>query len=1083
MMKNWIKNSHQINKFNKIYMKRTVWQIAIIILFAVFLGLYNAPASVQKALHLPDSITKDKIHLGLDLQGGSQLDYKVDLRKVPAKDQAAIVDGVLQVITKRVNGLGVSEPSIYTSNVGDEQHIIVELAGIKDLEEAKKVVGKTIQLEFKEQKEKADPQEVERMKEYAQNVLKNILKKNDITLAGKEEEQNNIGKVKYELDPEFSFANDQPKNIATVLKDMKKGDIYKKLVDASDDEYAVNQSGQLSKKEGVYAIKLVDEQETVRFDKQAYVSHILLSYKGAQKADEKVTRTQTDAFQAAKEVLAKIKAGEDFSTLAKTYSDDPGSKNQGGVLPSPVNKSAQYVQVFKDASLALKAEGDISEITSSEFGYHIIKATKIETDVKERQVKLEKVFFSTAADMWRTTGLDGSQFTHADVNFDQLYQPYVSIQFNAEGAKLFEEITGRNVEKPLAIFVGGEFISSPTVKNKISGGSAQISGRFTVEDANNLARDLNTGAIPAPVLLVGQHTIGSTIGQEALTKSVKAGLLGLLIVAIFMIVYYRLPGLLAVGALSLYSLILIFLIKSEINLIIAFLFSAIIFVAVTYKLLKANEPALEKILSFLLACFLLFFVAFLLRTPVTLTLAGVAGVILSIGMAVDANILIFERMKEELRSGKTLAAAVDAGFDRAWSSIRDSNYSSLLTCAILFYLGSSIVKGFAFNLAAGIIVSMFTAITITKTLLKAFIGTKYGQNLWLFGVKQGAKERPIIKFMSRSKIFLGASATMITLGVIATLIFGFKPGLDFTGGTLMEFKFVNKDKVVTTETLKTALTEIGTELNKAVPIATKTPAISPIADKTTQSTELSSTEEKLDLENAQIISSGEDGFIVKTKYISNETHDKIVTELKTKLDKNMEELRFTTIGAVVGGSMQNKAIWAVVATCLMIMLYLAFTFRKIPKHVNPWRFGIAAIIALVHDIWITIGVFVIIGYFTNFEIDILFITALLTILGFSVHDTIVVFDRLREHLRIDEKEDIETIADISMTQTLSRSINTSLTAVLTLTAMLIFGSSSIFYFILTLDIGIIIGTYSSIFIATPVVVYWTKWALNKKAAK
>ncbi|MBI4995043.1 peptidylprolyl isomerase [Candidatus Peregrinibacteria bacterium] len=621
-------------------MKRTTVQVLVIIVFALILGLFNAPKNIQSAISMPKFMQDMKIHLGLDLQGGSQLDYKMDLRKVPEKDQEAIVNGVLQVITKRVNGLGVAEPSIYTSSIGDEKHIIVELAGIKDLEEAKRVVGKTIQLEFKEQKDKADPLEVEKMKEYAQNVLRGALKKNDLSLIGREEEQNNIGKVKYETDTDFTFINDLSSETAKAVKTLKPGEIYSKLIESSGDEYEAVTGGQIRKKEGVYIVKLVEEKEALKYDKQVYVSHILIAYKGAQNADSKITRTQDDAYKSAKEILAKAKAGENFSDLAKTYSDDPGSASKGGVLADPVNKNAQYVQVFKDNALKLENANEISDIVSSEFGYHIIKATDIQKNVKEKQVKLEKIFFSTAPDMWKGTGLTGLHFTHADVNFDQLYQPYISIQFNPDGAKLFEEVTGRNVNKPVAIFVGGEMISAPNVKEKISGGSAQITGRFTVEEANNLARDLNTGAIPAPVLLVGQHTIGSTIGQDALDKSVKAGLIGLLAVAIFMLLYYRLPGALAVCALSIYSLILLFLIKSEIHLIIAFAISAIIFAAVVYKILKAQEPTLEKILSFILGCFLLFFIAFLLRTPVTLTLAGVAGVILSIGMAVDARLLL-----------------------------------------------------------------------------------------------------------------------------------------------------------------------------------------------------------------------------------------------------------------------------------------------------------------------------------------------------------------------------------------------------------------------------------------------------------
>ncbi|MBI2588489.1 protein translocase subunit SecD [Candidatus Berkelbacteria bacterium] len=265
------------------------------------------------------------------------------------------------------------------------------------------------------------------------------------------------------------------------------------------------------------------------------------------------------------------------------------------------------------------------------------------------------------------TGLTGAQLKKANVTFDQNGNPEVAISFNKEGADKFKEITTRNLQKPVVIALDNEIVSAPTVQSAISDGNAVITGNFNIKEAKDLALQLNSGALPVPIKIAEQRRIGPTLGQESVKRSLVAGLVGILLVGLFMILYYRLPGLLATLALLFYGL----------------------FVLALFKLI-----------------------------PVTLTLAGVAGFILSIGMAVDANILIFERMKEELRAGKAKREAIEDGFRRAWSSIRDSNVSSLITCLILYYGTTGLVRGFAVTLALGILVSMFTAITVSRTFLR-----------------------------------------------------------------------------------------------------------------------------------------------------------------------------------------------------------------------------------------------------------------------------------------------------------------------------------------------------------------------------
>lgn len=292
---------------------------------------------------------------------------------------------------------------------------------------------------------------------------------------------------------------------------------------------------------------------------------------------------------------------------------------------------------------------------------------------------------------FKPTGLTGKQFKRATLEFDQRTGvPQIALQFDAEGTKLFADITSRNVGKRVAILLDGQVLSAPTVNTPITDGRAIITGQFTVQEARDLVTRLNSGALPVPIKLIQQQNVGATLGLISVRKSIAAGLIGFAIVALFMIIYYRLPGFLAVVALSIY----------------AFLSLAV------FKLIG-----------------------------VTLTLAGIAGFILSVGMAVDANILIFERTKEELRKGKTLQAAIEDGFNRAWLSVRDSNFSSLITTLILGYFGSSIIRGFAVTLGLGILISMFTAITVTRTFLRLLVGHNLLVHHWLYGVNVMSEEK------------------------------------------------------------------------------------------------------------------------------------------------------------------------------------------------------------------------------------------------------------------------------------------------------------------------------------------------------
>jgi len=1049
------------------------WHLPVIILLAAGLLVIDLPSQYQS--FLPQSVQDMKINLGLDLQGGSQLDYKIDLRSVDDADKKDIIEGVTEVISKRVNKLGVSEPNIYSSKVADEQHIIVELAGIKDLNEAKATVGKTIQLEFKEENTEISADLVEDIKTQAE-TFRNETSADQFEIAAEEEAKIYPSRIFYQLSEETVFESELPDDeITKAIKPLKAGEVSR-VIEQED--------------QGFILTKAVEKNEDIEREivtpKSVEVSHILIAYEGADRADASVSRTKTEAKELAKEITEKAKT-EDFTELAKDYSDGPSASDGGKLEAAVTEEDSSYVPAFTESAMELEKEGDITLVpVETDFGYHIIKANKVTAAAtetkKDTEYKLASLFFSTAPDPWKATDLNGKNFQRADVTFDRTgFNPQVSIQFDDEGAELFGELTKNNINKQIAIFVGGELISAPVVNEAITGGQAVINGQFSIDEASDLAKNLNTGAIPAPITLSGQYTIGASLGQEALNSSIKAGLIGLLLLALYMIAYYRLKGVFAVFALSIYAIILFFLIKVELSMLVSLTAALVIFFVASNLILKNNDPFWEKVIGIMVASFALFFFTFLLSTPVVLTLAGVAGVVLSIGMAVDANVLIFERIKEELQDGKSYILAVDHGFDRAWSSIRDSNFSSLITCAILYYFGSSIIRGFALNLAAGILVSMFTAITVTKSLMLSLNGKKILKNTFLLGTNKLKEARKSLKIIENTKIWLGVSGLIILIGLGSLFTNGIQTGIDFKGGTLLDVEF-SADKVPTIEQIQEQLATVEANLTNTVATTTETEETSNTESNTDDAVEIpslmetnedvpSETETDTTLEasteslgTSTIITSGDRSFIIRTEYITEKTHNKVIAALET-LDPNMVETRFTTVGPVISKTLKNKAIFALGIALIAIVLYIAFAFRNVPKEINKWKFGACAITALVHDVLITLGLFSIF----KLEVDALFITALLTIIGFSIHDTIVVFDRLRENLKgFDPKK--ETFADVgnkALTQTMARSINTSVSTLITLLALLFLGSSSIFTFILALVIGVAVGTYSSIFIATP----------------
>ncbi len=379
---------------------------------------------------------------------------------------------------------------------------------------------------------------------------------------------------------------------------------------------------------------------------------------------------------------------------------------------------------IKDVTEAIKLIGETPILEFKEQGTAVAQVIGTTTTAQVEQT-------------WKNTELTGKNLKRASLQFNPNDgSPEVTLEFDAEGSKMFEDITARNVGKPVAIFLDGYPISTPTVNEKITGGQANISGRFNVAEAKLLVTRLNSGALPVPITLISQKTVEASLGFKSINNSMKAGLIGLLLVSLFMIIYYRLPGFLSVLSLLVYGLTVLAIFKALpiwLALIMVVIMVGLIFY--TFNELKLFNGTLATL--FIVIGVILFFYA---QQAITLTLSGIAGFILSIGIAVDANILIFARTREELKLGKSVSQAVDSGFKRAWPSIRDGNVSTLITCLILMFFGTSSVKGFGTTLFIGIAVSLFSAIVITHTLFVIILGDWLEKRTWLLGVRKAKVE-------------------------------------------------------------------------------------------------------------------------------------------------------------------------------------------------------------------------------------------------------------------------------------------------------------------------------------------------------
>lgn len=668
--------------------KRTsiVRRVLLLVFLFIVAGIvaYPLPANkmivkVNNALHWNIPVIKTPFVLGLDLQGGTRLEYSADVSKVDVSQQSAALEGVRDVIERRVNSIGLSEPLVQTAKAGNEWRVSVELAGIRDVNQAIKLIGETPILEFKEQN--TEPPRKMTAEEKKNMDAKNAAADKAAQEALAQAQKNPTG---FEALVASTTQKADTKEKAGDLGFIKDTTEYAEIFDAvKADKAGMIHNGVISMT-GYDVVAKIEETKDAGIEINA--SHILVSFAGATNSTSTVSKEE--ARKKLEEIRKQVTA-KNFSEMAKKYSQEPGAAEGAGAL-GWFAKGAM-VPAFEDAAFKLK-KGEISDIVETQFGYHLIYKSDERPlqDVHVRATffkKLQESDIVPPPEQFKNTELTGRNLKRSQLDFDQRSgTAQVSLVFDDQGTKLFGEITKRNVGKPLAIYLDGQVISAPTVSTEISTGQAVINGNFSVQEAKVLAQRLNAGALPIPITLIAQSSVGPTLGQDSVSASLIAGLWGFLFVAVFMLVLYRLPGLMAIVALGLY-------------------------VALSMTIFKV--------------------------LPVTLTLSGIAGFILSIGIAVDANVLIFERLKEELHSGKTLKTALEEAFKRAWPSIRDGNFTTLISCAVLYWFTSSVIKGFALTLAIGVLLSMFSAIMATRTVLRYLAGFEWIQNRpWLFPGKK-----------------------------------------------------------------------------------------------------------------------------------------------------------------------------------------------------------------------------------------------------------------------------------------------------------------------------------------------------------
>ena len=670
-----------------------------------------------------------------------------------------------------------------------------------------------------------------------------------------------------------------------------------------------------------------------------------------------------DAEDMADTIYKLQKRVEGYSTEAVVYQE--GSDRINIEIPGVSDANAILEDLGKPGSLYFIAEYD----SEGNLNYQFIGMDEAGKAVYSMNKTIEELEADDSIVLVGTDVKNAQARSYTD-NM-QNSQFVVDLSMTDEGTVKFADATAKAYQngESIAIYYDGSIISAPNVNASINDGQAQISGSFSYEEAQQLASTIRIGGLKLELEELHSKIVGAQLGEEAISTSIKAAAVGFAIIVVFMIAVYYLSGVAASLALALYVELIIIL-------------------------LDAFE--------------------------ITLTLPGIAGIILSIGMAVDANVIIFARIREEIAKGKTVKEAITTGYKKATSAILDGNITTLIAAAVLGVLGSGTIKGFAATLALGIILSMFTAMVVTRMLMKAFYAIGL-QSPKLYGT---AKEKKPINFTSKKTIFFGISIAAILAGFVFMGINSAKGGgvlnysLEFVGGTSTNVTF-NEDM---------ALADIDAQV---------VPLIEEITgDGNVQTQKIEGTNE----------------VIFKTRTLTTQERETFKTVMVEQFAADAEKITTETISSTVSSEMKSDAILAVLVATLCMLLYIWLRFKDI-------RFGASSVIALIHDVLVVLAFYAIV----RVSVGTTFIACMLTIVGYSINATIVIFDRIRENMNnMGKKESLEEMVNASITQTLSRSVFTSLTTFIMVAALYVFGVSSVKEFALPLMAGILCGTYSSI---------------------
>ena len=676
-----------------------------------------------------------------------------------------------------------------------------------------------------------------------------------------------------------------------------------------------------------------------------------------------------------------------YSTEAQVYQE--GKDRINIEIPGVSDANAILEELGKPGSLYFIAQtGSDGSANYELIGYGIDAEGNLAP-----QYQLNKTLEELAAD--GSIVLDGTKVEDAQARAQQdsmgNLENVVALSFNADGREAFAEATRKAYEngETIAIYYDGEFVSVPNVQAVITDGNAVITGQQSAAEAEQLASTIRIGGLKLELEELRSNVVGAQLGSAAIETSLKAAAVGFVLVVIFMIAVYYISGLAASLALCLYT---------ELLVILLYAFEA------------------------------------------TLTLPGIAGIILSVGMAVDANVIIFARIREELATGKTVQSSIKIGFQKALSAILDGNITTLIAALVLYFMGSGTIKGFSITLMLGIFLSMFTALFVTRFLVNVFYALGV-QSEKAYGV---AKERKSINFLSKRFVFFGISVAVILMGFVVMGVNSSKIGmplnysLDFVGGTS------------TTMTLQEdmSIEDIDAKIVPHVEEIT--------GDGNVQTTKVA----------------GSNQIIIKTRTLNVEERQQFADFMVENFQVDATSITAETISATISSEMQTGAVKAVLLSTVLMLLYIWFRFKDI-------RFGASSVIALVHDVLVVLAFYAVV----RISVGNTFIACMLTIVGYSINATIVIFDRIRENLReMGRKEDLQELVNKSITQTLSRSIFTSLTTFFMVAALEVFGVSSIREFALPLMAGIICGTYSSMCL-TGAMWYVFRTKLGQKAEK